>query len=384
MEMKLLKIICGIGLLAVLTSNIWSISRWHEARGVYDDVCYLRQAHLFQRFGLQGIDTNIVRDDDRYLANKLKEIGYAGWNNPDAAPCHTPIPALKKIVIQYPPGTGFVLAAFPGGFQVVPLYIPTSVVAFGFALLALLRASTIPAVLLAAVFGDAAVYLMINPTKASYSMAPTMMVCALAGFLTAKLFAGGVQWQRLSLAALIGLLIGLSVSFRLPNLFLSAGYCIFFLAAFVIARNRESFLQGLAFGIAFLIGLAPTLAAHAINAGSPFATTYGGVDVAPRELDATVLMSYLLDLQFLLLVIAAIWSALILRNNYRDSAGQAALVVAANLAVNIIFFMSHPVFTPYYTVPISMLSLWTLLFATLKPYGETAADNPVLQQPVKA
>ncbi len=32
--------------------------------------------------------------------------------------------------------------------------------------------------------------------------------------------------------------------------------------------------------------------------------------------------------------------------------------------------MSHPVFTPYYTVPISMLSLWTLLFATLKPYGE--------------
>ena len=35
----------------------------------------------------------------------------------------------------------------------------------------------------------AALYLMINPTKASYSVAPTMMVCALAGFLTAKLFA---------------------------------------------------------------------------------------------------------------------------------------------------------------------------------------------------
>ena len=30
---------------------------------------------------------------------------------------------------------------------------------------------------------------MINPTKASYSVAPTMMVCALAGYLTAKLFA---------------------------------------------------------------------------------------------------------------------------------------------------------------------------------------------------
>ena len=37
-------------------------------------------------------------------------------------------------------------------------------------------------------FGVAALYLMINPTKASYSMAPTMMVCALAGYLTARLF----------------------------------------------------------------------------------------------------------------------------------------------------------------------------------------------------
>jgi hypothetical protein len=381
---RLLKIICGIGLLAILASNIWSISRWHESRGVYDDVCYLRQAHLFQRFGLGGIDTNITRDDDRYFANKLKEIGYPDWNDPNRAPCHTPMPALNKIVIQYPPGTGFVLAAFPAGFQVIPLFMLASLVAFGFALLALLRATTIPQVLLAAVFGEAAVYLMINPTKASYSMAPTMMICALTGYLTARLFAASAQRQRFLLVALIGLLIGLAVSFRLPNAVLSAGYFAFFLVAFLMARNRETFLEGFIFGIAFLIGVAPTLAAHAINAGSPFATTYGGIDVAPPELNATVLLSYVADLQFVLLVIAAAWSALVLRFYYRGRAGQAALLVAVNLALNIFFFMTHPVFTPYYTVPISMLSLWTLLFATLKPYGETAAENPALQQPVKA
>ena len=38
---------------------------WTERTGVYDDICYLRQAHLFQRFGLGGFDTNISRDDDR-------------------------------------------------------------------------------------------------------------------------------------------------------------------------------------------------------------------------------------------------------------------------------------------------------------------------------
>ena len=52
--MKILKILCAIGFLAMLISNIWSISGWIEARGVYDDICYLRQAHLFERFGLRG------------------------------------------------------------------------------------------------------------------------------------------------------------------------------------------------------------------------------------------------------------------------------------------------------------------------------------------
>jgi hypothetical protein len=73
----------------MLASNVWLMSRWSESRGVYDDICYLRQAHLFQRFGLDGLDTDIVRDDDRYLASKLKEMGFKSWNDPAAAPCHT-------------------------------------------------------------------------------------------------------------------------------------------------------------------------------------------------------------------------------------------------------------------------------------------------------
>jgi hypothetical protein len=210
------------------------------------------------------------------------------------------------------------------------------------------------------------------------------MVCALAGYLTARLFATAATSQRILLTAIIGLLLGLSVTFRLPNVLLSAGYFVFFLVAFLMARSKETFLQGLAFGVAFLIGVAPTLAANAINAGSPFATTYGGIDVAPREMNAVVLLSYVVDLQCVLLLIPAVWSALMLCLGYRGRVGRPALLAAVNLILNIIFFMTHPVFTPYYTIPISMLSLWTLLFATLKPYGETAADNPTLQQPVKA
>ena len=381
-RMGVLKLLCAIGFLAVLASNIWTMSRWNESRGVYDDVCYLRQAHLFERFGLRGIDTNLTFDNDHYLKAKLREIGFPEWNDPNRIPCHTYIPASDKYVLQYPPGTGLVLSLFPAGFQVIPLYALASAVTVAFSLLALTYASTLYRLLLAAAFGDIAIYLMINPTKASYSVAPTMMVCALAGYLTAKFFVAGPR-HRLILLALMGLLIGLSVNFRLPNLLLAAGYCLYLAGAFLLARSKETFLQGLSFGIAFLIGIAPTLIANAINAGSPFSTTYGGVDVAPPELNPAVLLSYLLDVQFTLLAISIAWTAWL----WRFDPGRArpvVVLVAVNLAVNLIFFMTHPIFTPYYIIPIDMLSLWTLLFATLDLRGERAADRAAFPQPVNA
>src|SRR6476620_11820700 len=126
--MKLIKLLCGFGFLLLLASNVWAISRWSESRGVYDDICYLRQAHLFQKFGVRGLDTNITLDNDRYLAGKLKEIGFPTWNDAKTAPCHTFIPAADKWVMQYPPGTGLVLAMFPSGFQVKPLYVLANVI----------------------------------------------------------------------------------------------------------------------------------------------------------------------------------------------------------------------------------------------------------------
>src|SRR5262249_53739074 len=245
---RFLKIFCAAGFLVLLVNNILSISGWSESRAVYDDVCYLRQAHLFERFGLGGIDTDIARDDDHYLRDKLKEIEFKQWDDLTMAPCHTLMPKSGRRVLQYPPGTGFVLSLFSAGFQVRPLYVLTTLVVTAFSLLAITRALTIVQLTLVAAFGDSALYLMINPTKASYSMAPTMIVCALAGFLTAKLFSSTASRERLWLALAIGLVIGLSANFRLPNLLLSAGYCVFFLGAFLRARSKDMFLEGFAFG----------------------------------------------------------------------------------------------------------------------------------------
>jgi hypothetical protein len=135
--MNYLKVACGFVCFLLLAGSVWSMSRWNESRGVYDDICYLRQAHLFQRFGLSGLDTDIARDDDGYLASKLKEIGYDRWADPAAAPCHTLMPQSEKRVMQYPPGTGFLLALFPQGFQVIPLYVSATLIVFALALLAI-------------------------------------------------------------------------------------------------------------------------------------------------------------------------------------------------------------------------------------------------------
>ncbi len=381
--MHYLKVACGLVSLLLLASNVWSISRWSESRGVYDDVCYLRQAHLFKRFGMGGLDTNIARDDDHYLSSKFKEAGHAFPNERGEAPCHPLMPATQKRVIQYPPGTGFVLALFPERFQVIPMYIAANFIIFAMALLGISLARSRQSIVLTAAFGCLALYLMINPAKASYSIAPTMVACAFAGLLTACLFAANEARHRLMLSGITGLVIGLSVNFRLPNLFLSSGYFLFFGLSFLSFRKALPFVQGTLFALALLLGMAPTLLANAINAGSPFSTTYGEGDALPPEFSFGILWQYITDMQFVLLLLAGVWTATMWLSSRAAVRRQVAAVTAGNLLVNLAFFLSHPVFTPYYTVPVAMLSLWSLLFASLLAPAEVV-DGAVIGQAANA
>jgi hypothetical protein len=47
--------------------------------------------------------------------------------------------------------------------------------------------------------------------------------------------------------------------------------------------------------------------------------------------------------------------------------------------VNLAFFLSHPIFTPYYIGPIAMLSLWSVSFAALMKPAEAANEKLVGQ-----
>jgi hypothetical protein len=162
----------------------------------------------------------------------------------------------------------------------------------------------------------------------------------------------------------LGFLLGLSVDFRLANLFLASGYCVYLLVVFLGSRKAQQFLQGVAFGLALIAGMAPTIVSYWVNTGSPFTSTYhGAVDVRPLDFSLEVVWQYLADFMQVALLALAIVGVVRLLPARSQGASRVAQVTAANLVVNLAFFLTYPIATPYYLIPIALLSLWSLLFA---------------------
>ena len=184
-----------------------------------------------------------------YLKNKLKAIGYAEWNDVKRVPCHTLIPAADKYVMQYPPGTGFVLALFPRWISGDPALCagePDDLRA-----LRCLRCSaraTRHRSTLAAVFGLRSALPDDQPEQGELFGAADHDGLRGRGLSDREVFRRRSRGSGCLLIALVGLLIGLSVNFRLPNLFLAAGYCLYLAGAFLLARSKETFLQGIRSG----------------------------------------------------------------------------------------------------------------------------------------
>jgi hypothetical protein len=355
----ILKLVFGLAFLAIFASNTNSMLHWSERRGVFDDLCYLRQAHLFQRFGVAGLDTDYARDDDGFFAKALQDIQAIEPSDPNKPVCHTLLASGKR-VIQYPPGTGFVLALFPEGHQVAPTFIAASAIILALALAALLLARSTRAILACGAIGCEAIYLMINPAKASYSIAPTEPLCAVLGIVTVLLVVDPRPRRALVGALIAGALVGLMVNFRITNTLLAAGFLGLFGLDVVIRRARTPFLQGVLFAIALVACTLPTLIANAINAGSPFKTTYPAQDTTPPDWSFPTAGYYFSDIQGLFGAIAFAWALWLVVAAPTAASRRAGAAVALGVALNGVYFMSHTLLTPYYMIP-----MITLAFATL-------------------
>jgi 4-amino-4-deoxy-L-arabinose transferase-like glycosyltransferase len=356
----------------IYVSVVESMMKWDEIRWVPDDYCYLRQAKLFQDKGLlNGFDTHLESETVQYLAAKSRELGLGrlsgyGFANP---PCHYFIDATNKLAMQYPPGTGLLLSLFPEGWQVRALSIAGATIVLLITLGAILIARTASALALLALLGSATLYLTINPSKGSHSMAPTMPICIVLALLTVLMLEAKRLQARLAAASASGLVLGLSVNIRIANVLLAAGYVAVFVIDFIRTRGREEFLRGALFSISIVLGVLPTLAANAINAGGPFVTPYSAGDLAHDFGWEGVKFRILVYMSgtrgavvwAAILCIAIFWmmsSRLKLKN-----ARLIAWLVSINLVVNLAYYFTHAALASYYAIPLAILSMWTLCFA---------------------
>jgi hypothetical protein len=267
--------------------------------------------------------------------------------------------------MQYPMGPGLLLAIFPSGFQVAPLYISCTAILLLLAMASIYLATTPAALFFTTFLGGISIYLMNNPVKSSYSLAPTMVVCALTALLTSALFNARRPLARFLIVAAIGLLLGLGINLRIANLVLAAGFGSWLLFVFLRHPGWSKFLEGAVFGAAFLLGTLPTLWANHVNTGSALMSPY---DV-PRpqfSIDQTIeqVGLYLGGTQGVLLVTATL-AVLSLLTLARGKQRQITAIAALTLLFNIVYFVAYPIFTPYYLVPAAMLSLWLMLWGHL-------------------
>jgi hypothetical protein len=128
-------------------------------------------------------------------------------------------------------------------------------------------------------------------------------------------------------------------------------------------------VQGALFGATCLLGIAPTLWANTVNAGSPLSTTYGSGDAVPMDWTFSIVPQYARDLQGPLLLLTIAWTAAVIFVDRDREYRRLATLVALNLGIGVLYFMTHPIFTPYYIIPLMMLSIWTLLYGDVLREG---------------
>jgi hypothetical protein len=360
MRLKVAKLFGSLALICFLVPVLFTMSHFTDSPGVFDDLCYLRQAHLFQRFGLGGLNTDIRLDDDGFFSDLLKDRGVT------VPPCHNYMPHTGKVSLQYPPGTGFALSLFPSGVKRAALFVTSTVVIAALLLITLWRSRSHAEIFAWTAFGCLTIYFMINPTVMSDSMPPTMALCALVGVLTSRLFCDSDNARALIAAGAVGLLLGILIDFRIANVLLTVGYFAGFLYFLTKRFETTTLIRLGTFCFCLLIGMLPTLVANAINTGVPFSTAYGGIDTALPRFDLSGLkqnmLLYFRGNQGLTLVIALGVTALFQITFERTLPKRCTqILIYTNWICNLGFFLTHQAIAAYYTMPFLMLALWILL-----------------------
>ena len=341
-------------LLLAMLGVIWMIPLRTEIPWGCDDFGYMRQAELFRDKGLDGFDTRLQTPAERALVEVMRASGSEteSWYQAVAPHCHHYRESTDRVILQYPPGTGWLMSVFPQDEQ-QRLHRIVGIVAIGAVFAFLVGIAPTP---IAAAFALAAGALaMWAVSYGSDSVAPATALAALCGVLALP----ALERRNLLALAALGLLCGLAGSVRIPNLIIPLTVGLILFVALVAQFNWRSFGALLVFGTAVLAGLAPLVWANFVNTGSFFATTYSSIDAsAPRfgleEILQGLQFYFRLNAEGFPLIAACAMALLIFIERPRSLVAATTLLA---MLLSVVYFVPKQVLIGYYMTPISVFVL---------------------------
>jgi hypothetical protein len=340
-----------------------------------DDFGYLRQARLFQQNGLiGGLNTALTDENTVYLIEKFKNLADpSDWAHAVGPHCHNYKAPTDRVVLQYPPLTGLFLSLFFEGAQVRRdlALVEVILVAFLSFIAINSRVPTVP--LLAAALG-AFLLVGLKGYGWSLSIVGSTLLLTFLGYLTVSISNASTRRGRMAAGFLLGLVLGLSVGFRIANVLFASGL-IAVLGIDLIRRptlgNASSLLSA---AVGFVGGVAPVLAANAINTGSPFVSTYGLVDATPVHWAAETMRSglhYYFVVEpkaggYVIVSAATVAAALILSVlRRRHDLAKAAAIAGISLTTSLCFMVMHEIRIAYYLFPTAVYGTATAVFCLI-------------------
>lgn len=259
-----------------------------------DSFGYLRMAKEIRHGVEHGVwpEFKLESPQTRLLIDFMQQnkVDVPRWDEVIAPHAHHYMPESGYVGVQYPPGTGLVLAMFPQGEAVYRLnrivefvFIVAGVVALAIATWKRAWAS-IGLVVLALSLG----FMVMGRLGAlSFSMNAVLVPILLTTvFSLLALWLQTSERDRLALlcALLAGLSLGFATMIRLPSFLLSAGFLVLLWPGF---RNFRIKSLPVLFALGVTIsGVIPVLINQRNVAGGWYISTYARVDAAPPTVEA--------------------------------------------------------------------------------------------------